>query len=58
MIKKIVLFSVIMSIVCLAGCRDKQVELTPPELSPHCPEGFYWIDASKSCEILEDDFVI
>lgn len=40
----------------LSGCGSDEPRVnTDPELSPVCPDWFYWIDAIKSCEMLEDD---
>lgn len=56
--KKLFLYwSLSLLMILMMGCWEAQTTTNEmPEVSPTCPEGRYWIDSIKSCEMIVDDF--
>lgn len=42
--------------ILLTGCGSTDTINDKPEIAPICPDGRYWMDATKSCEMPIDDF--
>lgn len=55
--KNWVLFGLLIVVgMFFSGCKEQKAE-EQPEIAPICPEGFYWIESSKTCVLAEDAFV-
>jgi len=49
--KYIVYTTCLLCLLLLSACGKSAPVEEKPEVSPLCPEGFLWVDSTKSCEI-------